>query len=604
MTNTQHEDDGIHLSLATLVLVIMVIIYLISGPVLRKKNIQFIRASGFTMIAGVLLTLIVKFFSPSSNFVKGFKFNDVFFFTFVLPWVIFNVGYNQKIENFFKYLRFIFIYSIIGTIITFILISFITYILNAHGFFCLSHNDASLMNNNNNNNNTNTTTTSSSNYILNFSLLEILQFAAAISASDPVTAVSLLMNNDEEKLKAITLGDSVINNAVVIGFYNIVKSLNKQEKEFSFNVAFELLYKCIYLFITSFIVGAIVGMISAYFFKRMERFNMNRVQQISLLLLFAFISYTICDYLQYSALIGLLSTALFMSHYTFFNLSFLTREESTVITMVLNYLAEAFAFSLIGMTIVDYSTRAYSIRFVLIELMLIVLTRGLSIFAVTFVFQKLFVGEYHIKLSQQSILTVIGCIRGVVSFGLGISVETTNQIHNEVLESSVIYILLITNVVFIAVLPMFREKIKSIDDSEETHMKSNLMLISDNMLKEEEKEDKECNRILKEEDMFYFLHPNTNSGGIDAGVDGKGESLTKRLMVFDNKNIVPFFVNNWPDVKDDNENLAKLIQRALKDWNDKRKQINQSNDNDNNLQIPNHTKVEMDILSPIEKDTY
>ena len=120
---------------------------------------------------------------------------------------------------------------------------------------------------------------------------------------------------------------------------------------------------------------------------------MNRVQQISLLLLFAFISYTICDYLQYSALIGLLSTALFMSHYTFFNLSFLLREESTVITTVLNYLAEAFAFLIIGMRIVDYSTRAYSVRFVLVELMLIVLTRIVTVFAVAFLFQKMFIGN-------------------------------------------------------------------------------------------------------------------------------------------------------------------------------------------------------------------
>jgi hypothetical protein len=38
-TNTPHDDnDGIHLSLATLVLVIMVIIYLISGPVLKKNS--------------------------------------------------------------------------------------------------------------------------------------------------------------------------------------------------------------------------------------------------------------------------------------------------------------------------------------------------------------------------------------------------------------------------------------------------------------------------------------------------------------------------------------------------------------------------------------
>ena len=589
-TNTPHEN-GIHLSIATLVLVIMVIIYLISGPVLKKKNIQFIRASGFTMIAGVLLTLIVKFFSPSSNFVKGFKFNDIFFFTFVLPWVIFNVGYNQKIENFFKYLRFIFIYAIIGTIITFILISFTTYILNAHGFFCLSHTDASLIKNNDD--------TTSSKYVLNFSLLEILQFAAAISASDPVTAVSLLIPNDSEKLNAITLGDSVINNAVAISFYKIVKSLNSQEKAFSLSVAFELLYKCIYLFITSFIIGAIVGMISAYFFKRMERFNMNRVQQISLLLLFAFISYTICDYLQYSALIGLLSTALFMSHYTFFNLSFLSREESTVITMVLNYLAEAFAFAIIGMTIVDYSTRAYSIRFVLVELMLIVLTRCMTVFAVTFLFQKMFIGEYHIKLSQQSILTVIGCIRGVVSFGLGISIQTADQVHNEVIESSVVYILLITNVVFIAVLPFVREKVKGVDGVSEGEER-NVMLIKD---------DDKVNEEEKEEEMFYFLHPNTNSGKGEDG-DAKGESMTKRVMVFDDKNVVPVFVNNWPEVKEDNEKLAKLIQCALKEWEEKRKQMSKENNNINvsnnngDLQVPKYTKVEMDILSPSEKKAY
>ena len=591
-TNTPHDNnDGIHLSLATLVLVIMVIIYLISGPVLKKKNIQFIRASGFTMITGVLLTLIVKFFSPSSNFVKGFKFNDIFFFTFVLPWVIFNVGYNQKIENFFKYLRFIFIYAIIGTIITFILISFITYILNAHGFFCLSHTDASLINNNDD------TTSSSSKYVLNFSLLEILQFAAAISASDPVTAVSLLINNDSEKLNAITLGDSVINNAVAISFYKIVKSLNNQEKTFSFGVAFELLYKCIYLFITSFIIGAIVGMISAYFFKRMERFNMNRVQQISLLLLFAFISYTICDYLQYSALIGLLSTALFMSHYTFFNLSFLSREESTVITMVLNYLAEAFAFAIIGMTIVDYSTRAYSIRFVLVELLLIVLTRIVTVFAVTFLFQKMFIGEYHIKLSQQSILTVIGCIRGVVSFGLGISIQTADQVHNEVIESSVVYILLITNVVFIAVLPVVRAKVKGVDGVSEGEER-NVMLIKD---------DKKVSEEEKEEEMFYFLHPNTNSGKGEDG-DMKGESITKRVMVFDDKNVVPVFVNNWPEVKEDNEKLAKLIQCALKEWEEKKIQVGKGNNNVNSssadLQVQKYTKIEMEILSPSEKEEY
>ena len=46
--------------------------------------------------------------------------------------------------------------------------------------------------------------------------------------------------------------------------------------------------------------------------------------------------------------------------------------------------------------------------------------------------------------------------------------------------------------------------------------------------------------------------------------------MNKRVMVFVDKNVVPVFVNNWPEVKEDNERLAKLIQSALKEWEGKR----------------------------------
>ena len=46
---------------------------------------------------------------------------------------------------------------------------------------------------------------------------------------------------------------------------------------------------------------------------------------------------------------------------------------------------------------------------------------------------------------------------------MGISIQTANQVHNEVIESSVVYILLITNVVFTAVLSVVREKVKVVD---------------------------------------------------------------------------------------------------------------------------------------------
>ena len=119
---------------------------------------------------------------------------------------------------------------------------------------------------------------------------------------------------------------------------------------------------------------------------------------------------------------------------------------------------------------------------------------------------------------------------------------------------------------FIAVSPVVREKMKGVDGVSEGEER-NVMLIKDDKRVIEEK---------KEEEMFYFLHPNTNMSdtrGEDGNVYGKGESMTKRIMVFNNKNVVTVFVNNWPGVKEDNERLVKLIQCALKELEGKRKQM-------------------------------
>ena len=126
----EEEGDGMKLSLATLVLSIMLVLYIISGPLLRKFRVKIIRASGLVMIFGILVTLLTKVINPDSNFFKGFQFNHSLFFTFILPIIIFSSSYNSKIESILKYLRYILLFSIPGTIFSFIFISCITYYLN------------------------------------------------------------------------------------------------------------------------------------------------------------------------------------------------------------------------------------------------------------------------------------------------------------------------------------------------------------------------------------------------------------------------------------------------------------------------------------------
>ena len=108
----EEEGDGMNLSLATLVLSLMLVLYIISGPLLKKFKVKIIRPSGLVMILGILVTLLTKIVNPDSNFFKGFQFNHSLFFTFILPIIIFSSAYNSKIELILKHLRYILLFSI------------------------------------------------------------------------------------------------------------------------------------------------------------------------------------------------------------------------------------------------------------------------------------------------------------------------------------------------------------------------------------------------------------------------------------------------------------------------------------------------------------
>ena len=64
------EGDEMKLSLATLVLSLMLVLYIISGPLLKKFQVKIIRPSGLVMILGILITLLTKIVNPDSTFFK------------------------------------------------------------------------------------------------------------------------------------------------------------------------------------------------------------------------------------------------------------------------------------------------------------------------------------------------------------------------------------------------------------------------------------------------------------------------------------------------------------------------------------------------------
>lgn len=553
------EERGVRLSIETLVLVLMLIFYITIGPLLRRKKINFLRASGLTMIIGIICTLLIHIIFKNTKFAEGFQFNNIFFFTFVLPLIIFSAGYNTVIVSFFKYFRHILIFSFSGTLLTFMIISFCTYVLSNNNKFYFTKTDIEDVRNKE----------------IKFTLVEILQFSSAISASDSIFSYSFFMEDEESKLNVIGFGESIINNAFCIALFKIVSRLNeKEDKTFTLIIVWEILYKCIILFIFSTIIGGIIGILFALLLKFIRSFHLNRIQQIGLMLLFAFISYIFCDLIHLSSMISLLSCGLFMSHYAFYNLSYQTREESTLISLSLSTLAEALVFSSLGMTLVYYTTQALSISFIVWQIILIVICRIITIYGQIYILEKCGASPFLLSLSHQGILTGTGLMRGAVSFGLAISIKTRNPLYKEVTTTSIIYIVFLTNIVLTLILSIFYRKMRIFDNQQ--------------ILKPEEKTN--INKYMNE-DIFTFLHRNTQLKKEkikriqSQGTLNYNQSLTKIINDFDEQKIIPNIIINWPECKEDNDNIGMLIQKNLKKWAENKNNL-KNNENEDNYSTP------------------
>jgi NhaP-type Na+/H+ or K+/H+ antiporter len=247
------------------------------------------------------------------------------------------------------------------------------------------------------------------------------------------------------------------------------------------------------LFFFSFVVGTIVGCLSSVFLKNLKSFRLNRVQECSIIVFFAFISYTLTEELGLSPIIALLFTGIFMSHYTFYNLSFQAREESSVVSRIMSNIAEAFVFTYLGLTLLYYMTHALSLSFIIWEIIFVVFGRIVGIFGLAYLMKILNIKSFKIKFSEKGIMSCAGSIRGAIAFGLAISIDTKNQLNKEVLISSTLIMVFFTTIVFGALMPFFIKFFKKYDSD-------NLLQVDDHHHEEHTEDEGKV--------VYNFLHPN------------------------------------------------------------------------------------------------
>ena len=319
MENSFEENDR-NLNLDTLIAIIILVIYTVAAPIFDKIHFHYMHESGLCMIIGVLITFLSSLMSSNKDYTKSLNFNEGVFFTFVLPLIIFSAGYNLRRQSFFKYFMYIITFGVLGTVMSFLVVSPLTYIFNKYNMFTLYNdyeiieynnetyynntynnntfnnstekfsieykfneniNDSllnndlneSTINNDNNENNLNNNSNISNNNniteskptynkrkkVINFSISEILLFASVISATDTIAALTFIHEETEPKLFAILFGEGVINDAVCIVLYRILRDFTSTGQEFTSSTPLMMFGKFLNLAIFSLIIGMIVG---------------------------------------------------------------------------------------------------------------------------------------------------------------------------------------------------------------------------------------------------------------------------------------------------------------------------------------------------------
>ena len=596
------EESGDDLNLVTLLAIIILMIYTVAAPIFEKIHFHYMHESGLCMIiGGVIVSLIAIFFEPHTNFTRSINFSGDVFFTFVLPPIIFSAGYNLRKASFFKYFIYILSFGVFGTIMSFLWVAPITLLFNHFNlfYFPMKFNDENDNTNINKNITTNniinmtnmiiknfisnitniseindniSSTTITPNVVqdsigqnyVHFSVTEILLFASVISATDTIAALTFINEDKEPKLFAILFGEGVVNDAVCIVLYRILREFTLSGNEFTSSTPLMMFSKFLSLAFYSFVIGLLMGCICAYMLKYFltKQIKLNRTQEISIILFFSFISYTFSEELGLSPIVTLLFTGIFISNYAFYNLSFQAREESSVVSRMISNIAEAFVFTYLGLTLIASIQNNFCLSFLIIEFFVVIFGRVFAIFGLSFLIEKLGVKSFHMKISQKGIMSCAGSIRGAIAFGLAISIETSNKVHKEILVGTTLILVFFTTIVFGALMPIMINLMKKLDKPEENKD----VVVPENP-----------DKLLKCE-HFNFLHPNF-SEEIQVHKEKNLEVLKTRVsywlghywIEFDEMIIKPWLCYQWPWNYIDGMNVKKIILTSISKYEQEEK---------------------------------
>uniref|UniRef100_A0A1B0DEZ3 Sodium/hydrogen exchanger n=1 Tax=Phlebotomus papatasi TaxID=29031 RepID=A0A1B0DEZ3_PHLPP len=303
-------------------------------------------------------------------------FDPEIFFNIILPPIIFHAGYSLKRKYFFRNLGAILTFAIIGTTLS-------AFLIGALMYGCVQVMPERLRG--------------------SFGFLDTLYFGALISPTDPLTILAIFHDmHVDVNLYALVFGESVLNDAVAI--------VLSGTGGFETDAFFRSLGDFFSIFMLSLLIGASMGCFTALI-------SFSNDFLFSLFVLMSYSTFLIAEATELTGVVAVLFCGICQAHYTYNNLSEDSRTRTKQIFELLNFLAENFIFSYIGVSMFTFPKHHFDPWFILSGFICAAIGRAVNIYPLSFLLN---LGRKpKIAMNFQHMLFFAG-LRGAMSFALAI----------------------------------------------------------------------------------------------------------------------------------------------------------------------------------------
>lgn len=211
------------------------------------------------MIVGLIIRA-----SPGTWIQDAVTFDYQFFFNLLLPPIILASGYELNQANFFRNIGTILTFAFAGTLLSALVLGLVLYLwtlIPLEG--------------------------------LNITFVDAISVGATLSATDPVTILSIFnMYKVEPKLYTVIFGESILNDAVAIVVFETAQRYKPGSATGSLTVVslFEAIGIFLLVFFGSLMIGVIVGVLTALGLKHTHVRRQPKIESC-LIVLIAYASY-------------------------------------------------------------------------------------------------------------------------------------------------------------------------------------------------------------------------------------------------------------------------------------------------------------------------